>query len=184
MLDVLITIQPYWVFLIIAKKMGWKVEREKTVEVRKDFPTQPNWSKKVLIYCGQNKASFNRIPKEYQPVMATLLGKVVGLFTVDGIDTYLYTVKNLERLELSGSCLTFGELFFYSDGKTLYGWQISNLKVYAGTKELSELKKVGYKSKDRWLMDLYPNTHCHYEAWVKKFEIKKPPQSWCYVQTS
>ena len=38
MKSVLIAIQPYWVFLIIATKMGWEIDQEKTVEVRKSFP--------------------------------------------------------------------------------------------------------------------------------------------------
>lgn len=35
--SVLISIQPYWVFLIIAKTMGWNIDKEKTAEVRKNF---------------------------------------------------------------------------------------------------------------------------------------------------
>ena len=35
---VLMSIQPYWVFLIIARIMGWKIDKEKTIEVRKNFP--------------------------------------------------------------------------------------------------------------------------------------------------
>ncbi len=38
MKSVLISIQPYWVFLIIARLMGWNIPQEKTVEVRKDYP--------------------------------------------------------------------------------------------------------------------------------------------------
>jgi len=37
MKSVLISIQPYWVFLIIARLMGWNIPQEKTVEVRKDY---------------------------------------------------------------------------------------------------------------------------------------------------
>lgn len=63
MKSVLISIQPYWVFLIIARLMGWDIPQEKTIEVRKDFPKDPAWNKRVHIYCSKNKESFDRIPK-------------------------------------------------------------------------------------------------------------------------
>ena len=64
-----------------------------------------------------------------------------------------------------------------------YAWHISKLVMYRGMpRELSEFKKAGFMTEDDWLAALYPNTHCHYEAWAKKFEIEKPPQSWCYIE--
>ena len=38
MKSVMISIKPYWVFLIIAKTMGWAIDKQKTVEVRKTYP--------------------------------------------------------------------------------------------------------------------------------------------------
>ena len=86
--SILTSIQPYYVFLIIARAMGWKVEQEKTVEVRRNFPRAQDWDKKSLIYCSRDRRSFNRIPKEYQPLMAPLLGKVIGEFMCDAIKCY------------------------------------------------------------------------------------------------
>ncbi len=88
MKSILIAIQPYWVFLIIAKIMGWEIDQEKTVEVRKTFPKDLNWNKKSIIYCSENKQSFNRIPKKYQPLMVKFLGKVIGEFVCDKIDDF------------------------------------------------------------------------------------------------
>lgn len=88
MKSVLISIQPYWVFLIIAKAMGWNIDKEKTVEVRKNYPTADDWDKTVKIYCSKNEKSFARIPKEYQPLMQPILGKVIGQFVCDRIDEY------------------------------------------------------------------------------------------------
>ena len=85
MKSVLISIQPYWVFLIIAQKMGWDIPQNKTVEIRKNYPKENSWNKKVIIYCTQDKKSFNHIPKEYQGSMRPLLGKVIGEFICDGI---------------------------------------------------------------------------------------------------
>ena len=47
--SVLISIQPYYVFLIIAKTMGWDIPQEKTIEVRKTVPKDKDWNKKVII---------------------------------------------------------------------------------------------------------------------------------------
>lgn len=82
---VMASIQPYYVFLIIAHKMGWNIPQDKKVEVRKDYPKAKDWNKKVDIYCSKNKKSFNRIPKEYQPLMRPLLGKVICEFVCDYI---------------------------------------------------------------------------------------------------
>ncbi len=84
------------------------------------------------------------------------------------------------------TCLSFEEIKAYIGegfGKTFYGLHISDLIEYDKPKELSEFKKAGFLTEEEWLAYLYPNTHCHYEAWAKKFEIARPPQSWCYVET-
>lgn len=88
MKSVLISIQPYWVFLIIARIMGWNIPEDKTVEVRKDCPKDPTWDKVAHIYCSKNRKSFNRIPAKYQPFIVKLLGKVIGEFVCDKIDEF------------------------------------------------------------------------------------------------
>lgn len=60
--------------------------------------------------------------------------------------------------------------------------KISDLKIYDKPKELSDFKRQGYMTEEEWLFALYPHTHCHYAAWAKRFEITRPPQSWCYVE--
>ena len=86
MKSVLISIQPYWVFLIIARVMGWNIPQEKTVEVRKDFPKASDWNKVAHIYCSKNKESFSRIPKEYKPLIEKFFGCVIGEFVCDKIE--------------------------------------------------------------------------------------------------
>lgn len=201
MKDVLISIKPYWVFLIIAKTMGWNIDKEKTIEVRKTYPKDDDWNKIGKIYCTKDKQSFERIPEEYQPLMERYLGKVIGEFVCDCVKTY--PVDDFVGAEdFDGSiitepkdgvfaywipeeketCLSYDEIHAYGNGKTLYGWHISELKIYDKPKELGEFKKAGFLTEEEWLFALYPNTHCHYEAWAKKFEITRPPQSWCYVE--
>lgn len=94
---------------------------------------------------------------------------------------------NPEDCELfKNSCLSYAELKKYIGENfhdiPFYGWHISDLKIYDTPKNLSKFKKAGWLSYDDWLYGLYPNTHCTYDAWAKRFEILKPPQSWCYVE--
>lgn len=111
-------------------------------------------------------------------------GKVIGEFVCDKVDTYCYRDFGYEISEetFNKTMLTGDEFCGYGKGKTLYGWHISDLKIYDKPRELSEFRKSGFMTEEEWLFNLYPNTHCHYYAWAKKFEITRPPQSWCYVE--
>lgn len=177
--SVLIAIQPYWVFLIIAKSMGWDVKEEKTVEVRKNFPKDENWDKTVEIYCSKDKKSFNRIPKEYQPAMKQFLGKVVGEFVCNDIEGYASNCTASESVlsptldDLKDMCLSLDELSSYGTrDKLLYGWHISKLLVYKKPKELNEFRLYDVRAYYDEELKLPMPTH----------EIKRPPQSWYYIE--
>lgn len=205
---VLTSIKPNYVFLIIARAMGWKIELEKTVEVRKNFPTASDWDKKVLVYCSRYSRSFNRIPKEYQPLMAPLLGKVIGEFVCDRIyeiGTYwatdeiysAYSDEIDDELREEGldifdvTCLTEEEIIEYlGTNRDGYGWHISDLKIYDKPKELSEfLKPCPFPSEDCDLMCPHAIGEYHGDGIGGDCEfvgcdnkITRPPQSWCYVE--
>lgn len=181
MKSVLISIQPYYVFLIIARLMGWVIPQEKTIEVRKDFPKDPAWNKRVQIYCSKNKKSFNRIPKQYQPLMEKFLGKVIGEFVCDRIEKiepcfeYYSDGYDIDDDMLTETCLTRAELMSYGKGKPLYGWHISDLKIYDKPKELGEFKKAcGLGTGCEDCDDIY-FTNC-------RNALTRPSQSWCYVE--
>ena len=185
--EVLISIQPYWVFLIIAKAMGWNIGKEKTVEVRKNYPKGENWNKAVKIYCSKDKKSFTKIPKEYQPLMQPFLGKVIGGFECNEIAKYPYENFNdgehfMPYGELKKTCLDGWELYDYLGVKDGYGWHVSNLAIYDKPKELSEF----------WKADKCPYVsdngctyacRCFRSGQVKRCgeTLKRPPQSWCYI---
>ncbi len=188
MKSVLISIQPYWVFLIIAKKMGWNIDNEKTVEVRKNYPKDENWDKVAKIYCSKDKKSFAKIPKEYQPFMEKFLGKVVGEFVCKKIDRMVHcgtcnsnirlrivdenrNYKELDSTYLSKCKLHYNEIDEYSSGGDVYGWHISNLVIYDNLKELSEFHSYNCGT---YIENGYP---------LPTHEIKRPPQSWCYVES-
>lgn len=206
MKSVLISIQPYWVFLIIAKAMGWNIEKEKTIEVRKNFPKDEDWDQTAYIYCSKDKKSFNRIPKEYQPEMAKFLGKVVGRFVCDEIISAEYGKYVTTFYE--SAHLYFCDLLEYSGGKTLYGWSISSLIVYKTPKNLGSFYKAGLPEMEGVTEELcgycYATDHgnkkqvhtpngvqscegryCEdaYFAYLEdNYVFKTPPQSWCYTE--
>ena len=112
-------------------------------------------------------------------------GKVIGEFACDRIDKYNTSWLDGEDRLLPLSCLNDEEIMDYMNGyldKMFYAWYISDLKIYDEPKELSEFRKAGFLTGEEWLFRLYPNTHCHYEAWAKRFELIRPPQSWRFVE--
>lgn len=199
MKSVLISIQPYYVFLIIARLMGWAIPQEKTVEVRKNFPKDKAWNKSAHIYCSKNRASFKRIPAQYQPFMKKLLGKVIGDFVCDEITTLNYDTEwgveppqegyffaeTPSEYVLSDfyPCLTNKELINYGKRKPLYGWHISDLKIYDKPKGLGEFKawrwecETTEKQFKHCRFGYAHKSHCEFCKW-----IRFPPLSWRYVE--
>ena len=78
-------------------------------------------------------------------------------------------------MPLKEMCLTNKDLIEYGKGRPLYGWHISDLKIYDKPKELSEFKTgcKGCKEKDTY--------HCYFYCYGKR-PITRPPQSWQYVE--
>lgn len=161
---VLISIQPKWCELIANGK--------KTVEVRKTKPTlKPPF--KCYIYCTKDKNNHFWTGKRYSYADDRSHnafdkggnGKVIGEFVCDKIETLLpNTVVNATAL-YSQSCLNREDFFEYAADDTVYFWHISDLKIYDEPQELSEFESLR-------------KTKFGYEP----IEIKKPPQSWCYVR--
>jgi predicted transcriptional regulator len=165
MKSVLISIQPKWVNKIASGK--------KTIEVRKTRP-KIETPFKCYIYCTNNRnQAFYFEKKACNGLMAITgsgKGKVIGEFVCDKITDISVVVKNCNEDynhvyhndECKSSCLTWKELQEYGKGKPLYGWHISDLKIYDKPKELSEFRK--------------------YSEWLD-IPITRPPQSWCYVES-
>ena len=200
MKSVLTSIQPYWVFLIIARKIGWDIPQNKSVEIRKTCPKEKTWNKKAIIYCTQDKKSFYRIPKEYQELMRPLIGKVVGEFMCDLIIpisiTYSDPDSRVALKEFPYTCLTDKQIIDYlGNGKTGYGWYISDLKIYDEPKELKRFGKFECEYCGSKKECFAPETI--YDCSLQRIDtrlnnnmyrcdgdflsLKRPPQSWCYV---
>ncbi len=155
---VMISIRPKWCEMIANGK--------KTVEVRKTRPRlEPPF--KCYIYCTQPKHPYDdfiSVDREDGTVGFFCGGKVIGEFTCDDIryaNAFNFVVKEDGEKALEGSCIDKADLFEYlgwekgmprAECAPFYRWHISDLEVYDTPKELNE------------------------------FGLKRPPQSWCYVE--
>lgn len=186
---VLISIQPKWCELIASGK--------KTIEVRKTRP-KIETPFKCYIYCTE-KALLTKShcdghiyvapKKKYKKALEnagniTLSGKVIGEFVCRGI---MRPNNSLSRMSKE-SLLTEKELFEYSNGKELFGWRISDLKIYDKPKELRGFyKKCKFDPDECGNCDFHGLIRKRYEIIGHCFadgkkKITRPPQSWCYVE--
>ena len=182
MSSLLASLKPYYYYLI--------GEGIKKIEVRKTYPKADHWDRAVSFYMSKDEKSFAKIPKEFQDKYRKHFGKVGLKFVCDKVYEAKW-VRDFEygnwywdiRYNPQDDCLTPMELAKYiGDNEIYYGWHISDLVIYDKPKELGEFKKAGFMTEEQWLYNLYPNTHCHYEAWAKRFDIAKPPQSYMLVE--
>ena len=175
MKSVLRSIKPYWFYLIC--------EGKKTIEVVKGYPKATDWNRTVELYCSKDMESFNRIPKEYQEKYRKYLGKVGARFICDKINEYTFSVYDMRyratHVEQEAMCLYQPELLRYGNDKPLYGWHISELKIYDKPKELSEFCIPCKVSCENCKNPLYFERGCEEKG--KKI-ITRPPQSWQYVE--
>lgn len=171
MKSVLISIQPKWCELIASGK--------KTVEVRK---TRPKIATpfKCYIYCTKDEPMYRSGEKFWCKTVGEFgNGKVIGEFVCDRITQYECSSDGFGELATTcGTCLTYDEILNYCNGNDLYGWRITDLVIYDKPKELSDFRKI------------CQSDYCHTcDCAVKKNgylvdcdrSVKRPPQSWCYV---
>ena len=177
MKSVLISIQPKWCELIASGK--------KTVEVRKTVPKlEPPF--KCYIYCTNKKpylvwgdvfdggsfnnefthiSGYNR--KAAEEIWGVFNGKVIGEFVCDKVFDICIEMSSPDDLPgypFPCTCLTDKEILQYlGNGKTGYGWHISDLVIYDEPKPLSDFNHCG--------------VNYHFNP-----PITRPPQSWCYVE--
>lgn len=209
---VLLSVQPKWCALIANGK--------KTVEVRKTIP-KIETPFKCYIYQSKSKDRLMYVMKDGdenygviyhgKPVFIKTYSehsnpceqKVIGEFICDTIISHC-EMANADIAEQRG-CIRREQLFEYANGAELYGWHISELKIYDKPRKLSEFNIVDnaavlscihreiigqpeYKTAHNgWIKGGYI---CHAGSepdWCTKCRTKpleRPPQSWCYVEAS
>jgi len=201
--DILISVQPKWCEKIAHGK--------KTIEVRKNRP-KIQTPFKCYIYCtlppdselfthGGIRDYANTLIRlqsgeivydygmrvccdpEHRPFSKDnfLCQKVIGEFVCDDIYEYHADEMPFGEYEIdddsaTATCLRLDEFWAYGKGATLYGWHISDLVIYDRPKDLDEFHYAAETIKRR----TKGNT------WIKVSDlddgIKRPPQSWCYVE--
>lgn len=119
---------------------------------------------------------------EYQ----CLNGRIIGEFVCDRITDISVVVRNCNEDynqvyhndECKGSCLTWKELQEYGKGKPLYGWHISDLKIYDKPKPIMQFyKPCPIEWKNCPVCELYSKyTGCCMN------NITRPPQSYMFVE--
>lgn len=143
---------------------------KKTIIVKKKAPKEVPF--KAYIYCTNGEYSPTNCGKKSISDCLILNrnvvnGKVIGEFicnTVEKREEYieqggLYYTLDYDFIE--NAQLDNCELYDYCKGKTLYGWHISELKIYDKPRELSEFGKVGFGH---------------------EVPLKRPCAPWCYVE--
>lgn len=213
MKSVLISIKPKWCELIKSGK--------KTIEVRKNSP-KIEVPFKCYIYETKARTDMPSFVDEDGHVLYTGRGQVIGEFVCDEVEEFheweltpqgKYSDRERERLEnfLTASCLSEEELVCYRGDlpyyKPLYGWHISDLKIYDKPRELSEFWAYNeelhkrYDSEEGFCCyddtneygealtdcgDAYNNILNCYRCWEEWsgwcHHVTRPPQSWCYVE--
>jgi predicted transcriptional regulator len=175
---VMLSIRPKWCEKIASG--------EKTIEVRKTRPKLET-PFKVYIYCTRGVA-LGAWGKHF---------KVIGKFTCDHIDEYdddtIFSFRHEDYARwndfgLDRACMHPEDFQNYADGKWLYGWHISDLKIYDVPKDLNEfwLPSELYCEKERCggcPYDQVADVNGEYSfdcEW--KRPLTRPPQSWCYVE--
>lgn len=170
---VLISIRPKW-----CEKI---VNGEKTIEVRKTRPKLET-PFKAYLYVTAGNLSY-RCPNGM--ICHCNGGRaVIGEFVCNKVDWITrigfsgspvpsrYSIcshSNMNVLPINdllyAARLTYPELADYLAGGEGYGWHISDLRIYDTPRELSEF--TGLR-----------NTRFG----AAPYDIKRPPQSWCYVE--
>lgn len=216
-MSVLISIRPRWCEKIcheIGKNENGKPIYEKRIEMRKTAPKEVPF--KAYIYatrpkkfykCGAVRTSdellwlangkvemgdgfkFWADGNEYQ----CLNGRIIGEFICNKVDEYTFSHYEAEyrvtHIEQEAMCLNQPELIRYGKGETLYGWHISDLKIYDKPKELSEFYVHKYDNNFNYcygcvhlvrLTTEYPCCECLRDREQREY-LKHPPQSWQYV---
>ena len=189
---VLISIQPKWCELIASGK--------KTVEVRKTKPkiempfkvyiyaTEPRNKRDLGLCLDDGKVgliyrwNYDYARRHKMPILS---GKVIGEFVCRRIEE-LYQCNS--GWVQAYACLSRDEFFDYLGiprkthlgyDKKAYGWLISDLVIYDKPKELSEFKRTEEHINKK--MNSVSYWECGVDDEVAR-EIKRPPQSWCYVE--
>lgn len=175
---VLISIRPKWCELIASGK--------KTIEVRK---TSPKVDKPFKVYIYETKdKNYDGIGVNWENGREFIHngGKVIGEFVCDKVEN-IFSLSRFwlgETIEES-TCWSSEEIIEYSkESDKIYGWHISDLKIYDKPRELSEFHKPCIYGEDSDVSCfLCEKSGYSDDMYINCFNtVTRSPQSWCYVE--
>lgn len=191
MKSVLISIQPKWCELI-RTLLGYENHRplyKKRVDLRKSAPKKTPF--RAYIYETQGRTETPWIDEDGHEIFKGR-GQVIGEFICD------YVVRNCEManadLAEEMSCVPREDILKYSNGKEVFGWQISDLVIYDKPKDLSDFiipSKIGCCNEGncrgcRWFdrgNGFNVEDDCKAPFCTDEYKpLRKAPQSWCYCE--
>lgn len=166
---VLVSINPKWCAKIASGR--------KTMELRK---SKPKLAEPFKCYIYETKIGLRSKSHENDILVPyKYAGKVIGEFVCDNIMRQCQ-MQNADLAEQQ-SLVKRERIFEYANGKEVYGWHISDLKIYDTPKKLEEfLKPCPYGDVSCFL--------CDKSGYTPEMKIDccnnvtRPPQSWCYVE--
>ena len=176
---VMLSIRPQWCEKIF--------NGSKTIEVRK---SRPSLDMPFKVYVYETKAQFVKSVRGACTTYGYGRGKVIGSFVCCGC----MRPNNSLSLMAVKSLLTIEELFEYSNGKALYGWHITEPKLFEKPIELGEFCVPCKKYNDselhcmEWGCEHYSFFSCangdaEEECLCNGHKpLRRPPQSYCYVE--
>lgn len=158
---VMLSIRPKWCEKIASG--------EKTIEVRKTRP-KLDMPLKCYIYCTQGddarrlRGSWGKVIGEFICDRIYKIDKdsTDFLFKAGGLSVYKQAAEEKCGLRVA---MTDDELHGYLGHCQGYGWHISDLRIYDALRELSEF--TGLRDT---------------RFGAAPYDIKRAPQSWCYVE--
>ena len=165
--------------------------------VKKSTPKEVPF--RAYIYCTKTKNKWSLCDYEgaYQNSEGEIVytqQHVIGEFICDRVYNIDYLPKEYEgnpsqfsEFICNNSCLSFEQIMEYKKGKTIYGWHITDLKLYDKPKKLSEFKTPPCEKPDcgGCKYRVVINTPETYEIdcfAVNGREITRPPQPYVFVE--
>ena len=191
MKSVLISVNPKW-----CEKI---VNGEKIIEVRKTAPKEVPF--KAYIYETKGATETPWVDEDGHYIYKGK-GQVIGEFVCNEVEEFhewelspqgKFADFERERLEnfLTAACLSEEEVVRYRKNlpycKPLYGWHISDLKIYDKPKALGEFYTIAESGSDCccgcvWHETPIEEMPCRTCTREMKY-LTRPPQSWCYVES-
>ena len=175
---VMLSLRPQWCEKIF--------NGSKTIEVRKSRPYIPT-PFTVYVYQTKHKGGNATVREVLNSVYGG--GKVIGSFVCDRVRLCIpFGLKGhlLSQEVYREMCLTKEQLDKYGGLKTLYGWHITEPKLFDKPKELGEFRKPCNHINDcctcKEAEFQYDGDELRGLICKREIPLTRPPQSWCYVE--